>query len=156
MGAAATLEAIMCLLASREGVVPHTVGLEEHDPECELDFVVTAPRAVSPAGEPPPRSVSAGAMPRSSSRGMRGDRHEVAAVGVVTGWGEGAAALPSDAVRAAAGRRVIAAARPPLSGERFRRATRECLPRRRAVEALLREANIEREEIRGCETALVT
>src|SRR2546425_10165214 len=48
MGAAATLEAIMCLLASREGVVPHTVGLEEHDPECELDFVVTAPRAVRP------------------------------------------------------------------------------------------------------------
>jgi len=45
---AATLEAIMCLLASREGVVPHTVGLEEHDPECELDFVVTAPRAVRP------------------------------------------------------------------------------------------------------------
>src|SRR5439155_1476742 len=47
-GAAATLEAIMCLLASREGVVPHAVGLEEHDPECELDFVVTAPRAVRP------------------------------------------------------------------------------------------------------------
>ncbi|PYM52398.1 MAG: hypothetical protein DME14_00905 [Candidatus Rokuibacteriota bacterium] len=80
---------------------------------------------------------------------------EVAAVGVVTGWGEGAAALPSDAVRAAAGRRVIAAARPPLVGERFRRATRECLLGVAAVEALLREANIEREEIRGCETALV-
>jgi len=80
---------------------------------------------------------------------------EVAAVGVVTGWGEGAAALPSDAVRAAAGRRVIAAARPPLVGERFRRATRECLLGVAAVEALLREANLEREEIRGCETALV-
>src|SRR5881296_2420106 len=80
---------------------------------------------------------------------------KVAAVGVVTGWGEGAAALPSDAVRAAAGRRVIAAARPPLVGERFRRATRECLLGVAAVEALLREANLEREEIRGCETALV-
>jgi hypothetical protein len=80
---------------------------------------------------------------------------EVAAVGVVTGWGEGAAALPSDAVRAAAGRRVIAAARPPLVGERFRRATRECLLGVAAVEALLREANLEREEMRGCETALV-
>ena len=80
---------------------------------------------------------------------------EVAAVGVVTGWGEGAAALPSDAVRAAAGRRVIAAARPPLVGERFRRATRECLLGVAAVEALLREANIEREEIRGGDTALV-
>jgi len=80
---------------------------------------------------------------------------EVAAVGVVTGWGEGAAALPLDAVRGAAGRRVIAAARPPLVGERFRRATRECLLGVTAVEALLREANLEREEIRGCETALV-
>jgi len=39
---------------------------------------------------------------------------------------------------------VIAAARPPLSGERFRRATRECLLGVAAVEALLREANIER------------
>ena len=48
MGAAATLEAIMCLLASREGVLPHTVGLEERDPECELDFVASAPRAVRP------------------------------------------------------------------------------------------------------------
>lgn len=48
MGAAATLEAIMCLLASREGVVPHTVGLEERDPECDLDYVATAPRAARP------------------------------------------------------------------------------------------------------------
>jgi len=48
MGAAATLEAIMCLLASREGVVPHTVGLEERDPECDLDYVTTAPRAARP------------------------------------------------------------------------------------------------------------
>jgi hypothetical protein len=80
---------------------------------------------------------------------------QVAAVGVVTGWGESAAALPPDAVRAAAGRRVIAALRPSLVGERFRRATRECLLGVAAVEALLREANLGREEIRGGETALV-
>jgi 3-oxoacyl-[acyl-carrier-protein] synthase II len=48
MGAAATLEAIMCLLASREGVVPHTAGLEERDSECDLDYVATTPRAVRP------------------------------------------------------------------------------------------------------------
>src|SRR5207247_999378 len=35
MGAAATLEAIMCLLASRDGVVPGTAGYEEPDPACE-------------------------------------------------------------------------------------------------------------------------
>ena len=48
MGAAATLEAIMCLVASREGVVPHTAGLEERDAECDLDYVATAPRAARP------------------------------------------------------------------------------------------------------------
>jgi 3-oxoacyl-[acyl-carrier-protein] synthase II len=48
MGAAATLEAIMCLLASRDGVVPPTVGLEEPDPECDLDVVAGPPRAARP------------------------------------------------------------------------------------------------------------
>jgi 3-oxoacyl-[acyl-carrier-protein] synthase II len=44
MGAAAALEAIMCLLAGQQGVVPHTVGLEDLDPECDLDCVRQAPR----------------------------------------------------------------------------------------------------------------
>lgn len=44
MGAAATLEAIACLLAARHGIVPHTFGLEELDPECALDLVQGAPR----------------------------------------------------------------------------------------------------------------
>ena len=48
MGAAATLEALTCLLASRDGVVPHTVGLEEPDPVCDLDHVMGSPRAVRP------------------------------------------------------------------------------------------------------------
>lgn len=48
MGAAAALEAIMCLLASREGVIPHTLGLEERDPACDLDYVMAAPRAARP------------------------------------------------------------------------------------------------------------
>ena len=80
---------------------------------------------------------------------------EVAAVGVVTGWGQSAVALPRDAVRAAAGRRVIEVEPPPLARERFRRATRECLLGVTAVEALLREANLGPQEIRGDETALV-
>jgi 3-oxoacyl-(acyl-carrier-protein) synthase len=45
MGAAAALEAVMCLMAGREGIVPKTVGLEEPDPACELDHVIGAPRA---------------------------------------------------------------------------------------------------------------
>ena len=44
MGAAATLEAIACLLAARHGVIPCTFGLEERDPECDLDVVQTSPR----------------------------------------------------------------------------------------------------------------
>jgi 3-oxoacyl-(acyl-carrier-protein) synthase len=48
MGAAATLEAIMCLLAARHGVVPPTMGLEEPDPECDLDYVPGSPRPGHP------------------------------------------------------------------------------------------------------------
>jgi 3-oxoacyl-(acyl-carrier-protein) synthase len=48
MGAAATLEAITCLLAARHGVIPHTLGLEEPDPACDLDYVPGAPRAARP------------------------------------------------------------------------------------------------------------
>jgi len=44
MGAAATLEAIMCLLAARDGVVPCTLGYEEPDPACDLDYVPRAAR----------------------------------------------------------------------------------------------------------------
>jgi 3-oxoacyl-[acyl-carrier-protein] synthase II len=47
MGAAATLEAIMCLLASRDGLVPGTTGYEEPDAACGLD-VSGAARAVRP------------------------------------------------------------------------------------------------------------
>src|SRR2546422_4198654 len=48
MGAAAALEAVMCLLAGREGIVPHTLGLEEPDPACELDHVIGSPPAAPP------------------------------------------------------------------------------------------------------------
>jgi 3-oxoacyl-[acyl-carrier-protein] synthase II len=45
MGAAATLEAIMCLLAARDGILPPTVGYEEADPGCPLDVVAACRRA---------------------------------------------------------------------------------------------------------------
>ncbi|MGH7311880.1 MAG: beta-ketoacyl-[acyl-carrier-protein] synthase family protein [Candidatus Rokuibacteriota bacterium] len=48
MGAAATLEAIMCLLASRHGVIPPTLGFEEPDPACDLDYVPRQPRPARP------------------------------------------------------------------------------------------------------------
>jgi 3-oxoacyl-[acyl-carrier-protein] synthase II len=48
MGAAATLEAIMCMLAGRDGWLPPTVGLEEPDPACDLDYVAGTCRAMRP------------------------------------------------------------------------------------------------------------
>jgi hypothetical protein len=63
--------------------------------------------------------------------------------------------LPADARAAATGRGVIPLARPALDGERFRRATRECLLGVVAVETMLRDAALDREAIRGPGTALV-
>ena len=48
MGAAAALEAIMCLLAARDGLIPPTVGHEEPDPDCDLDCVAGACRPARP------------------------------------------------------------------------------------------------------------
>jgi hypothetical protein len=79
----------------------------------------------------------------------------VAAVAVLTGWGHGIGALPADAARAAAGRAVIPLGRPTLEGDRFRRATRECLLGVAAADALLRENDISRDVIRGSATALI-
>ncbi len=39
LGAAGAVEAIACVLALRDGIVPPTIGLEEPDPACDLDYV---------------------------------------------------------------------------------------------------------------------
>jgi 3-oxoacyl-[acyl-carrier-protein] synthase II len=38
-GAAGAIEAIMCALAIREGMLPPTINYENPDPECDLDYV---------------------------------------------------------------------------------------------------------------------
>src|SRR5215207_2468464 len=38
-GAAGAIEAIMCVLAVRDGVLPPTINYREPDPECDLDYV---------------------------------------------------------------------------------------------------------------------
>lgn len=48
MGAAATLEAIMCLLAARYGQVPPTLNYGEPDPHCDLDCVPNEARRYRP------------------------------------------------------------------------------------------------------------
>jgi 3-oxoacyl-[acyl-carrier-protein] synthase II len=39
LGAAGGVEAIFCLLAMRDGVLPPTINYEHPDPECDLDYV---------------------------------------------------------------------------------------------------------------------
>lgn len=46
-GAAGALEAAVCLLAMRDGIVPPTINFEEPDPECDLDFVPNIARKVA-------------------------------------------------------------------------------------------------------------
>ncbi len=79
----------------------------------------------------------------------------VGAVGVLTGWGAGLSALPADARVAAGDRPVVELAAPTLDGERFRRATRECLLGVAAVTELLERAGLARDAIRGSDTGIV-
>jgi 3-oxoacyl-[acyl-carrier-protein] synthase II len=39
IAAAGSVEAIVCLLAIRDGVLPPTINLENPDPECDLDYI---------------------------------------------------------------------------------------------------------------------
>jgi 3-oxoacyl-[acyl-carrier-protein] synthase II len=45
-GAAGAIEAIMCVLALRDGVLPPTINYREPDPECDLDYVPNEARRV--------------------------------------------------------------------------------------------------------------
>jgi hypothetical protein len=77
------------------------------------------------------------------------------ALAFLSAWGRGAAALPEDAARAAAGRRVLPLPRPAREGDRYRRATRECLLGLAAVDAMLEDGGVARQAIAGERTALV-
>jgi hypothetical protein len=74
-------------------------------------------------------------------------------VGVLTAWGEGLAAIPADPedVRAA----LLTVATPTLSGERFRRATRECLLAVAAVRAAAADGALAESELAGSRTGVV-
>lgn len=47
LGAAGALEAIFCLLAMRDGVLPPTINVDEQDPECPIDCVPNVARHAS-------------------------------------------------------------------------------------------------------------
>ena len=44
LGAAGAVEAIACVMALREGLVPPTIGYQEPDPACDLDYVPNSAR----------------------------------------------------------------------------------------------------------------
>ena len=39
IAAAGSVEAIVCLLAIRDGVLPPTINLDHPDPDCDLDYI---------------------------------------------------------------------------------------------------------------------
>jgi 3-oxoacyl-[acyl-carrier-protein] synthase II len=45
-GAAGSIEAIMCVLALRDGVLPPTINYRDPDPDCDLDYVPNEARKV--------------------------------------------------------------------------------------------------------------
>ena len=125
MGAAAVLEALMCLYASPPRRRPADAHLDEPDPACDARLRARrAPRA-APADQPEhlPRL-------RRLQRGARAGGRGVMPAPVVRGpraalrLGPGTAALPEDAHAAAAGRRWCPSAASRATA-RWRRATRE-------------------------------
>jgi 3-oxoacyl-[acyl-carrier-protein] synthase II len=44
LGAAGAIEALVCILAMRDGILPPTVNYENPDPECDLDYIPNEPR----------------------------------------------------------------------------------------------------------------
>ena len=44
LGASGAVEAVFCILAMREGIIPATINYQTPDPECDLDYVPNEPR----------------------------------------------------------------------------------------------------------------
>ncbi len=47
LGGAGAIEAIACILAIRDGVLPPTINYTTPDPDCDLDYVPNEAREVS-------------------------------------------------------------------------------------------------------------
>ena len=47
LGAAGAIEAVICILAMRDGVLPPTINQEVPDPSCDLDYIPNVARKAS-------------------------------------------------------------------------------------------------------------
>jgi len=74
-------------------------------------------------------------------------------VGLLTGWGDGLAALSAARPEAATG--LVTVPTPALAGERFRRATRECLLAVAAVRAAAADGGLDAAELGGGGTGIL-
>jgi hypothetical protein len=79
----------------------------------------------------------------------------IAGAGVLTGWAEQAPASPVPVAPAAAPPALLTVPTPTLDGERFRRATRECLLAVGAVRAALADAGVDRARLAGPRTGML-
>ena len=96
---------------------------------------------MTPTIAPAPREVAHPPAPR-----IRG-------VGVVTGWGEGVDPLPLEDSEPRAG--LVTVPTPVVEGDRFRRATRECLLAVTAAKAAVADAGLSPAEISGSGTGIL-
>jgi hypothetical protein len=100
---------------------------------------------MTPAPAAPARVRAARAVEVAAPR-LRG-------VGCLTGWGEGLAVVPTGACPVTAA--LLTVPTPALAGERFRRATRECLLGVAAVRAALADAGLAEADVAGARTGIV-
>jgi hypothetical protein len=75
-------------------------------------------------------------------------------IGAITGWGEGIQALP-DGPPSGEGRGLVTAPTPVLGGDRFRRATRECLLAVAAAKAAVAAAGLSEADLSGPRTGIL-
>jgi hypothetical protein len=71
---------------------------------------------------------------------------------VITGWGEGVDSLPAETPQGAA---LVTAPTPVVDGDRFRRATRECVLAVAAAKAAVADAGLSEAEISGSSTGIL-
>ena len=77
-------------------------------------------------------------------------------IGVLTGWGEGVPGLPDvSSLPGERGRGLVTAPTPVLEGDRFRRATRECLFAVAAAKAAVADAGLAEADLAGPRTGIL-